>query len=82
MRKEFLSTKNRAIKSFSYIIKDAKRATVERSVAPYPSIGASTEASSGYISPQPNQKNAEGIFIYTTQPLPLRQILKPQLFNT
>jgi hypothetical protein len=26
------------------------------------------------------KKNAEGIFIYSRQPLPLRQILKPQLF--
>jgi hypothetical protein len=30
--------------------------------------------------PAKNQKNAEGIFIYNPQSLPLRQILKPQLF--
>jgi hypothetical protein len=34
----------------------------------------------GTSAHNPTKKNTEGIFIYRPQTLPLRQILKPQLF--
>jgi hypothetical protein len=34
----------------------------------------------GTSAHNPPKKNTEGIFIYRPQTLPLRQILKPQLF--
>ena len=38
------------------------------------------DAHSCFFARKPAKKNTEGIFIYKPQTLPLRQILKPQLF--
>ena len=41
---------------------------------------ANEDAHSYFFAHKPPKKNTEGIFIYKPQTLPLRQILKPQLF--